>query len=198
MIDFARLKKLYKFSLDLSLNDIQSLLKASKIETFKAQSYLMEQGSLNRKVYFITKGLVRFFIVNDKGDEITTLIRWENQTFLNPDVIFFEKPSRFYIQALEDTKAFTLDYDQLQAIIEQNPKLEKNRKHILLNVIKETLTQRESFVLYSPEERYLNFVQTKPDIVNRVPGKYIANILGITPVSLSRIRKRLATKKATH
>lgn len=197
MIDFAKLKKLYKFSLDLSIKDIQILLKASKLESFKAQSYLMEEGSRNRKVYFINKGLVRFYIVNEKGDEITTLIRWENQTFLNPDVIFFDRPSRFYIQALEDTKAFTLDYDQLQAIIDQNPKLEKNRKHILLNVLKETLTQRESFVLYSPEERYLNFVQTKPDIINRVPGKYIANILGITPVSLSRIRKRLATKNTT-
>lgn len=197
MIDFARLKKLYKFSLDLSLNDVQSLLKASKLESFKAQSYLMEQGSQNRKVYFLTKGLVRFFIVNDKGDEITTLIRWEDQTFLNPDVILFDIPSRYYIQALEDTRAFTLDYDQLQAILSKNPKLEKNRKHILLNILKETLTQRESFVLYSPEERYLNFVEAKPDIINRVPGKYIANILGITPVSLSRIRKRLATKNPT-
>lgn len=194
MIDFARVKKLYKFSLDLSLKDIQVLIKASKLESFEAHEYLMKEGSRSRKVFFLIKGLVRFYIVNDKGDEITMMLRWENQTFLNSDVIFFDIPSRFYIQALEPIKALSLDYDQLQAIIDQNPKLEKNRKHILQHIIKEILTNRESFVLYTPEERYIKFIEAQPDIVNRVPGKYIANILGITPVSLSRIRKRLATK----
>ncbi|MBK8659738.1 MAG: hypothetical protein IPN22_12925 [Bacteroidetes bacterium] len=50
-------------------------------------------------------------------------------------------------------------------------------------------------MLLSPEERYLKFIQKYPDLLNRVPNKYIANVLGITPVSLSRIRKRISTKK---
>lgn len=62
--------------------------------------------------------------------------------------------------------------------------------------MKRMVMHTESFILYSAEERYLNFVKNNPDIVNRVPGKYIANVLGITPVSLSRIRKRIAQKKA--
>ena len=62
-------------------------------------------------------------------------------------------------------------------------------------MLKESIERVESFTLHSPEERYINFVKSKPNIVNRVPDKYIATILGMTPVSLSRIRKRIATKE---
>ena len=53
----------------------------------------------------------------------------------------------------------------------------------------------KSFVLLNPEERYLDFIKKNPSLVNRVPGKYIANVLGITPVSLSRIRARVVNQK---
>ena len=111
------------------------------------------------------------------------------------DVIFFNQPSGLFFQALEPTQLIYIDYDMLQQIISDNPKLEANRKYILQNVLKEALQRVDSFVLCSPEERYLNFIKGNPDIVNRVPDKYIANVLGITPVSLSRIRKRIMSKK---
>ena len=88
-----------------------------------------------------------------------------------------------------------MDYDLAQKIIENNPKLEKSRKFFLQKMLKDALERIESFVLYSPEERYVKYVESKPDIINRVPNKYIANVLGMTPVSLSRIRKRIASKK---
>ena len=73
--------------------------------------------------------------------------------------------------------------------------VEKNRKYILQRLLKESFKRVESFVLLNPEERYLKFIEDNPGLMNRVPNKYIANILGITPVSLSRIRKRIAEKK---
>ena len=82
----------------------------------------------------------------------------------------------------------------LQQLIDSNPKLEANRKFFLHNILKDLLKRVDSFVLLSPEERYLEFIKTHPDITNRIPNKHIANILGITPVSLSRIRKRIVTK----
>lgn len=82
----------------------------------------------------------------------------------------------------------------MQDLVARNPKLEANRKYVLQRLLKESMERVESFVLLTPEERYQRFVKDYPGITNRVQDKYIANVLGITPVSLSRIRKRIASK----
>ena len=195
MIDFEKLRTLYKFGRNLSLSDIQLLINAANRKTLAPSEYLIKEGTVKREVFFIQKGLVRAFILNEKGEEITTLLRWENQIVVSADIILFNQPSRFYFETLEPTDLFFMDYDLLQSIISNNPKLESNRKYFFQTIIKDISRRVESFVLLSPEERYIDFVQSNPDIVNRVPNKYIANVLGITPVSLSRIRKRIASKK---
>ena len=126
---------------------------------------------------------------------MTTMLRWENQPFTCPHLALFNEPAQHYFQALEPTTAFCIDYDKVQAIVTENPKLEANRKFILQNMLKEALLRIDSFVMMTPEERYIDFISSKSDIANRVPDKFIAHVLGITPVSLSRIRKRIASKK---
>lgn len=195
MVDFDKIKKVYKLGKSLTLADIQVLIKATKSKTYGTGEFIIKEGESKKEVFFIQKGLVRVYKVNEKGNEITTLIRWENHMVASADVIFFNQPSGLFFQALEPTQLIYIDYDMLQQIISDNPKLEANRKYILQNVLKEALQRVDSFVLCSPEERYLNFIKGNPDIINRVPDKYIANVLGITPVSLSRIRKRIMSKK---
>lgn len=193
IIDLDKLRKLYHFSRDLTYKDVSALIRAAKSRSFSPREYVQKEGSHDQTVYFIQKGLIRTFFLNERGDEVTTWLRWEDQIYANLDTTLFERPSRFYAQALEPTKTLTIPLDLLQEVIDQNVKLEKNRKYFLRDVLKSTITHTESFLLYSPEERYLNYIRQNPEIVNRVPDKYIANILGITPVSLSRIRKRIAT-----
>ena len=195
MINFEQLKKIYQIGRDLQFSDAQKILSVAKSKTYAANEYLIQEGSLRREVFYIKKGLVRSFAINEKGDEITLSLFWEHHLVVSPDIILFNQASRFYFQALELTEVLYLNYDVLQNIVESNPKLEKNRKFIFQRALKETQKRIESFVLYSPEERYIRYVAENPDIVNRVPNKYIANVLGITPVSLSRIRKRIASKK---
>lgn len=195
MIDFEQIKAIYKFGRNISLSDVQSLLQAAEKRSFAPGDYLIKAGEQKRQVFFIRKGLIRSFHITEKGEEITTTLRWENQVVASPAIILFQEPARNYYEALERSDVFVMDYDLLQVIISQNPTLETNRKFVLQNILKETLHRVDSFVLLSPEERYIQFIQKKPEIANRVPNKYIANVLGITPVSLSRIRKRIATKK---
>jgi CRP-like cAMP-binding protein len=195
MIDFEQLKTVYKFGLNLSLADIQVLLKPAAIKSFTSGEYLIKEGAIKKEIFFIRKGLVRAYVINAKGDEITTLIRSENQFVLSTDVILFNQASKSYYEAIEPTDVFVIDHDILQSLINQNPRLEANRKFVFQNILKEAITRMDSFVLLSPKERYIQFVQSNPDIINRVPLKYIANILGMTAVSLSRIRKRIATNK---
>ncbi len=80
-------------------------------------------------------------------------------------------------------------------IIEQNTKLDSGRRYFMMNILSESLSALDDFILLSPEQRYLKFIQDHPVLLNRAPIKYIANVLGITPVSLSRIRKRISNKK---
>jgi CRP-like cAMP-binding protein len=195
MIDFERIKAIYKLSQNLTLGDIQTLIKAAKTKSYDIGEFIIKEGAVKKDVFFIRKGLIRAFKINDKGDEITTLLRWENQVVASQDIILFNQASTLYFEALEPTEVFHMSYDLLQSIIAQNPKLEENRKFMLLKTLKEASRRIDSFVLLSPEERYIDFVHSNPDIINRVPNKYIANVLGITPVSLSRIRKRIASKK---
>ncbi|WP_336069779.1 Crp/Fnr family transcriptional regulator [Mesoflavibacter sp. CH_XMU1404-2] len=194
LTDFEKIKALYKLGKNLTLSDIQILIKSAKTKSFLPGEFLIKEGEIKKEIFLIKKGLVRTYKVNDKGDEITTLIRYENQVIASPDIIFFNKPSEFYFEAFEPTEVIYMDYDVLQKLIDSNPKLEANRKFFLHNILKDLLKRVDSFVLLSPEERYLEFIKTHPDIINRIPNKHIANLLGITPVSLSRIRKRIVTK----
>ena len=195
MIDFSKIKSIYKLGRNLDLGDVQVLFSAAGKKSFDQGDYLFRQGSKSRMVYLITKGLVRTFKINERGEEISIKVFSEHQIVANIHALMFDQESEYNYECMEAVSAICIDYDQLQQIIDKHPKLEKNRKYILQRLLKESFKRVESFVLLNPEERYLKFIEDNPGLMNRVPNKYIANMLGITPVSLSRIRKRIAEKK---
>ena len=195
MIDLEKLKQTYQLPEDLTLSDVNALLQIAKSKMLLPNEYLIKQGETKKNIYLITKGLVRAFTITNKGDEVTVQVRHENRLFASVDCIFFNAPARFYYQAIEPTEVLYLDFEQLYSLADKNPKLSGSRTEILHYLLKEEMKQTESLLLLSPEERYLEFTALYPDINNRIPDKYVANLLGITPVSLSRIRKRIATKK---
>lgn len=194
MIDIEKLRTLYKFGKELSLQDAQDLLKTAKSVSFKKKEILFEQGSKDTQIYFLRKGLVRMYHIKDNGEEITFSLIPEHNVVANFDFIATEIPSKFYYETIENCSFFSIDYQVLDTIVSKNTKLESNRKYFLRKIIFEVKERLETFVLMTPEERYLKFIIDFPDLTNRVPDKYIANVLGITPVSLSRIRKRISSK----
>ena len=195
MVDIDKLRQIYKFGKELSIEDAGILIKSAKSKSFKKKEVIIEEGALKNDVYFIRSGLVRAYCISDKGDEITFGLIAENQILTNIDIILFDQPSRFYYECIEDTKTFSIDFDKVQNIIERNPKLERNRKFFARNAMKKMLQRLETFVLMNAEERYEDFIKNNPTLSNRVPDKYLANVLGITPVSLSRIRSRIVKRK---
>jgi CRP-like cAMP-binding protein len=152
-------------------------------------------GDKSRKLAFIEKGVMRAYAVKENGDEATLYIRWEGQLIASHDTIINHTPSRFIYRALEDCTLLEVDYDTLDQIMRQEPRFEPLRNFFLMRMLSETLDMIESFVFLSPEERYQKLVTDRFNIVNRVPDKHLASMLGVTPVSLSRIRKRLQLQK---
>ena len=195
MINIEKLRSIYRFSKELSIRDAQELLKSAKSESIRKKTTLFEQGSKDTKLYYLRKGLVRMYHVKDNGEEITFNLFPEHSLIANFEFIGMETASKFYYETIEDCSFFSLDYHVLENIVSKNPKLEANRKFFLRKVLKNSFERVQTFVLMNPEERYQKFIKDFPDLTNRVPDKYIAQILGITAVSLSRIRKRISTKK---
>jgi len=195
MFDIERIRTAYRLGRSFKASDIQRLFNAATVKTFGPKELLIRAGETNKFVHFIRRGLVREFLVMDTGIEKTMSLRADHEIVASPDLYLFDQPARFSVQALEQTTTWCIDDAALQSVIANNAAFQEHRKHIHLKLLKEAHQRIESFVLYSPEERYQRYAKAKPHIMARAPDKYIAHVLGITPVSLSRIRKRVHEKK---
>lgn len=186
IIDFL---KLFKF---LNAQDIYKLSQLARFRKIKAGDFFVELHSNKRSVAYIQQGIMRAYYIRKDGEERTILFRWEKHVIGSFEAIFENKPSNQIIQALEDCRIWEIDYDILQSFLDRHPKFEKARKEMLQNLLIEAIKRVEAFVVDTPEDRYKKLLNEKPEIYTRVQNKYIASYLGITPVSLSRIRKRIS------
>lgn len=166
---------------------------AKKVKLEANEAYIRE-GDQNRKLAYIEQGVMRAYTNKSNGEEATLFIRWEGQFIASHDTIIHQQPSRFIYRALEPVELLEIDYDALDVFLKQHPDFEPLRNFFLLRMLDESLRIMESFVTQTPEERYKKLLEERFDVINRVPGKYLASMLGITPVSLSRIRKRMFGK----
>lgn len=180
----------------IKLSSIISLIRNATKKSIKKGDIIIPANTVGKDVFYIRKGLIRsYYYDTEKFEEITFQLYPEHHTIMNLDAILFDEPSDFTYQALEDTKVYKISYDVLMELTAKNPEfLELSRRHIGKNAMKRAFQRVKSFVFLSPEERYQQYLKDYPNIANRVPDKYIANVLGITPISLSRIRKRIASK----
>jgi len=164
-----------------------------KFSTLKKRHYFAEYGKVCDKVAFIVTGAVRYFHVID-GQDITGYFSFENEFASSYKSYLKREPSVNYIQALEDTRLITFTRDDMEQML-QNPLLAYKMEHFGRTIAEYYLCCYEdrvtSFITQTPEERYLNLLSTGREILQRMPQHYIANFLGITPVSLSRIRRRV-------
>lgn len=177
---------------DVSAEDVAKLFEKAAIRRLAAGEVYIPRYAINRKLAYIEQGIMRAFTLKENGDEATLLLRWEDQFVGSHDAILLNRPSNYTYQALEETAILEIEYCEVEQIMAEKPEYEPIRNHVLMSMLSASLQIMEDFILLNPEERYRKLIAEKLDIVNRVPDKYIASMLGITPVSLSRIRKRIA------
>lgn len=174
-------------------SELDILLKHFAAKTFKKKTVIIEAGKVANEVYFIIRGCIRLFCEKD-GQDLTTYFFTENMFAGTYDSFISRKPTRIAMEALEETEVLVLSYKSLEELYKVFPKMnEFVRKSIEQRfvVLHDLFT---SYLLNSPEERYIHLVKERPDLLKRIPQHQIASFLGITPVSLSRIRTRVAKK----
>lgn len=179
----------------LKLTDLFKLFQIAKRKKLAAGEVYIKEGEMQKKLAYITKGLVRTYTFKKNGDEVTLQLYWEDQFFGSRHNIIMNEPSPYIYEAVEPTTLLEADYTTLMNVVDRYPQFAEAKNHFFNGMLAQAMERAADFMLLSPEERYLKLLKEKANIVNRVPDKYIATMLGITPVSLSRIRRRLVNRQ---
>ncbi len=156
----------------------------------KKKKTLLIPGEVCEYLYFITNGGLRSYFVDEKGTEHIYQIRLDNSWISDLESFFSQRPSKYYIEAIEDSQLLRLSNLDLEKLYEEVPQLERYFRILFQKAYVNALERLNATMWESAHERYNVMLKEHKDIFQRVPLVYIASYLGITPESLSRIRKK--------
>lgn len=179
---------------DLSDSELDKIVNLIPIEDFKGGDVLIHQGEVPTKCYFVLKGCVRQYSVNEKGDETTFnfFIEEESVTIFNQHKQ--DKQSKYTLVCLEDSILVVGDLSNEQTMYDDYPFLADLTRKMMEEDLGALSDRFASFIASSPEERYKVLIEERPGLAERVPQHQLASYLGIKPESLSRLKRRLEQK----
>ena len=184
------------FSAFPSLNEeeVKAISENIVIGSFKKGTILLKEGQVSKECYSVLKGCIRQYYIID-GDEKTTAFFIEGEAVASFSSYANQTPSKHYLVCVEDCSLTVGTKEKEIEMISKFPKLEPIIRSEMEKNAGKAQEEHSFFITSSPEERYLNLIKNRPDLLNRVPQHQIASFLGIKPESLSRLRKRLVSKK---
>ncbi len=179
----------------VKLNDEDIVLLQQNIEVkeYFAQDMVFESGSISHEIYFVLQGFLRMFYWIDGVDKTA---------FFYPEGVFVcagnsytnRVPALENFQAIEKTKLCVLTRSRVEFLIKEIPQLEEIARVAMENELIASQNLISSFVTRSPEERYIDLLKSDRTLLQRAPQRYIASYLGVSPETLSRIRRRIYLK----
>lgn len=159
--------------------------------------FFVRPGGVCQHIAFVISGVLRSYYVDERGEEISFLFHFSHQHLQHQFVSDYESvltgiPSRLYIQALEESELLLLHKNDLEQLYREDAYWQQFGRIMNERVYLSAKKRVEDLLYFSPESRYRNLLAENPSFFQRIPQKFIASYLGITPQSLSRIRRRLA------
>lgn len=186
-----QIRAYFKKYADFTEKDWRIFSSKLKKEKFPKKALLLKKGQTENHLSFVEKGAVRYYIPGENND-ITLEFTFENEFIGAYDSFLTRTPSAYNVTTIVPTVLWRLTYEDAQAIYRDT-----ENGNLIGRLASEALflekAKREiSLLTDSAEERYLNLFKEQPMIVKKIPLKYIASYIGITPQALSRIRKRIS------
>jgi CRP/FNR family transcriptional regulator len=175
----------------LTVGEIEVLSTFVKFKKINKKDLLLKEGQVCANNYFVENGLLRMYFINEKGIEQVTYFALENWWLADYMSFMTQKPSQFFIQAVENTEVVCLDYHKQEELFKQLPQLERYFRIIAQRTYAASQMRVKFFHDYSKEESYRAFSRQFPSFVQRIPQYMLASYLGITPEYLSELRKKL-------
>lgn len=178
--------------ISLSEDEKNAIISLDIFRSVKKGQILLTEGQNSKDNYFVLKGCIRTYYVKE-GEEKTTAFYTEMEG-LTPQCVMNKNPSEYFVACVEDSVIIVADPDMEVDMFNKFPKFES-----LCRILSEELLAKEKlkfdeFKTSSPEQRYLNLLEKRPDLIQRVPQHQLASYLGIKPQSLSRLRARILEK----
>lgn len=188
MHSFRRFLEGYMPLSDADWQIVETLLKKQEVP---ARYRLLCEGQTEKKIYFIEKGIVRFFYDIEGEDKSFSFI-FENDIATAYDSFLLQEPSAYFSETLAPSVLYSISYENLQQIYRQVPGSNYFGRVLCEKIFLLKAAREHSLLKQTPEERYLKILQDKKHLLQHIPLRHIASYIGITPQALSRIRKRIS------
>ncbi|MGZ5134987.1 MAG: Crp/Fnr family transcriptional regulator [Flavitalea sp.] len=186
-----------KFDEKINLTPQQKELSKSFFipKKLRKKQYLIQEGDVCKYTAFVEKGFLRCYTVDNKGNEHILQFAFEGWWIADQYSFLTNKPSRYNIDTLEDSELLLLTKQAEEKLLEEIPLLERYFRILLQNNLIATIQRLESSLNDTAEEKYNRLLKNCPTIAERVPQHMLASAMGITPETLSRIRKQMSVRK---
>lgn len=167
-----------------------NILTCTKTKTAKRNEYILREGEICKEFIFITKGCTRlYYLPND--NEVTVWFGFPNNIGSEIQSFISEKPTKFFIQAIEDTEYISITKSHFDKLLTEYLEWEIFTRKVWEETIINIIDRLTAFQCQTADQRYLDLIKD-PDYLQIIPQKYLASYLGVTPTSLSRLRKNIS------
>lgn len=170
--------------------DIDILMDISEIQILGNKEVFIHSGQVDRRILFLLNGMIRGYFINNKGEEKNIFLRPKHTITGAPDCLFRNEPSKYTFESILESELLVFKIDDIIAKMQTRPNLMRLYIDGLQENVQTLISRVEALIDLSPAKRYEALLQRSPQFFQTAFNKHIANYLGMTPVSLSRIIKR--------
>lgn len=188
-----RLLTYFSKILPLTQEEVDGIVATLSIQKYPKGAILLKEGEISSEAYFVLDGCVRQYFLID-GEEKTNNFFTEEQWVISMQSMTYNSPSKHFLECVDECTLVVGNREKEEQLYAQFPKLATISRRVMEKVFAEQQELSGSYFTDTPEERYINLMRTRPELLQRIPQYIIASYIGVKPESLSRIRKRLAQK----
>lgn len=183
------LKRFISNYVNLSSTELEDITSKFKSKVVKKNDYLLKQGNICKDLVFVQKGCLRLYYLKD-DIEVSVWFAFPKSSAVEIYSFISENPSNYFLQAIEDSEVHYLSKTDLNKLYQSQPKMQEMMRNFWEDVILNLINRFTALQKDSAEKRYLDLLN-KPAYLKTIPQKYLASFIGVTPTSLSRIRKQI-------
>jgi len=180
-----------QFVSNLTDEEKQKLLEISEIKAFENKGVILKSGIRTKKAFLVIEGSVRGYVLDSSGQEVNILLRSKGIFVADADAIFGDQPQKLTIVSMDKTKVLMFSITDFERLALEHQGIQALYTSSLKEAILRLSYRVNSMITMTSEQRYLDLLEMNPDFLKDAYDKYVANYLGITAVSFSRIKKKL-------